>query len=264
DGDDNALGDVSRRRLDESILPFSRGPDPADQLSGPLRDILRHKENYSREPKLARRSVLSAPDCPEFPHNLWRDVLAGNYVDLDRVYVGRYEINGDAEESHSLGSHTIRSNTFRFDGSVTELGSWITAWDSYANAVRFVYPSRERELQLYRDYISQLFAACPQHPDRVVRFDRAVRIRVGRSNRYLLSQAAEFHDLHTLHISNPVPAYGTGRNTQGSAAKASAPRTGRSNEVCRRFNDGKCTSRVCKFRHVCSNCGGHDHGAHSC
>ena len=50
----------------------------------------------------------------------------------------------------------------------------------------------------------------------------------------------------------------------GSKAGKGNRKGGKGNETCRSFNSGKCKSKACRYKHVCTTCGSSSHGASEC
>ncbi|KAI0061309.1 hypothetical protein BV25DRAFT_1805809 [Artomyces pyxidatus] len=258
EGDDPGIdGEPVRKKIDLTLLPMYRTHD-ADNLHPDLALTLQHKENYLRDIPTAKHFILTHPDCPEVPNGIWNDVLASNYVNLDRVFSGHYSLDGDPGDIKRIGDFEVISGGSKPDKHIRDKGDWGGAWDTYSEAVAFAYPHREPELRSYGKYINGLFSSLPTAPSRVINYDCAVRTRLARGNRYLLTEVAKFNDLYTLHFIAP----GLGGSTSRSTSKT--PRSGgRSNDICRRFNEGKCTADPCRYRHRCFSCGG-DHGLSTC
>ncbi|KAI0054892.1 hypothetical protein BV25DRAFT_1816392, partial [Artomyces pyxidatus] len=247
------------RRLDRRLLPFLKGDDSGTaKLSDELQLTLKFKENYGRNPREAKAAVMAQADCPNIPHALWSVILAGDFVDLDVVYTGHYSLAGDPEVAEAIGKHIITTSA-KPSKHVAHHGDWTIAWAIYREAVEFVFPHRVNEMLAYQRHIVGMFAAVTGAPQRVIDYDKAVRIRVGRSNRLELSDFNEFHDLNTMYISAP--------HAGSSAARYPASSQGpcpRSNDICIRFNEGQCTIKACRYRHACSNCHGASHAAFAC
>ncbi|TFY77495.1 hypothetical protein EWM64_g6516 [Hericium alpestre] len=251
--------DGGKRRLDESIIPFMRDGASA-RLNKQLRDTLRLKENYTRNLDSAKQLVISNPEVPEFPQALWKDVLANNFIDLDKVLSGEYSTTGDPKVVEKFGDtgYAFMAGDLKPSKAVRSHGEWTIAWESYTEAVLFAYPHRQKELRVYSAEITRLFCATTlDFADRVIQFDCTARSRVSKSNQLLLSDLGNFSDLSISHFSSA-----------GAGASKPAPKMpalgNRSNDVCRRFNEGVCVSRTCKYRHSCFNCKACDHGANSC
>ncbi|OSC98602.1 hypothetical protein PYCCODRAFT_1374925 [Trametes coccinea BRFM310] len=256
-----------KRNVDESLFPFIPAvQEESQQLSDDLQRTLVLKENYTRDLAYSKQRVVCSPACPPVPDAIWTDVLANRYVDLDRVFSAIYTVEGDSKSSIKLGDFELTSLPTKPKRHIERHGHWTVAWALYQRAVIFVYPHRERELRAYYDQINGFFAAVSDYEAfRVINLDRAIRGEVGRSNTLLLSDFSRFNHLYTMHV------VGAGAATQ--SASLSSPtsrksggtrRTGTSNEACIRFNEGRCTSRNCRYRHVCSTCAARDHVVSSC
>jgi hypothetical protein len=188
--------------------------------------------------------ILSSPSRPEFPEQLWKAVMLGQYVDLTKVHA---------------------DNTAAQEGDSIKIGNyleWNECWEQYAKAVTMLFPNRAAELSVYQRRISKLFKAyVADTHDRVVAYDVAVRKRASKQGNLLLTDLIEYDDLfqEILHPSGTV-AQG------GKQSKSGRAKPGKSAEKCRRFNAGKCTNNAtnCRYRHACSACGSPDHAANAC
>ncbi|TFY77036.1 hypothetical protein EWM64_g6972 [Hericium alpestre] len=76
-------------------VPAKRKLEEYDDLGTDLRETLHLKENYTRNLKGVRQIAISSPTVLEFPQALWKDVLANNFVNLDKVLSGKYTISGN-------------------------------------------------------------------------------------------------------------------------------------------------------------------------
>ncbi|CDO76471.1 hypothetical protein BN946_scf184600.g20 [Trametes cinnabarina] len=274
DGDDS--GDESSRNerrtrtrhtIDDSLFPFvPSARAEIEHLSDDLQRTLVLKENYTRDLAFAKQSVVCSPACPPIPDAVWTDVLANRYVDLDRIFSAVYTVDGDSKSTVKLGDYELTGLPSKPERRIERHGHWTIAWALYQRAVLYVYPHRERELRTYYDQINGFFAAVSEaEASRIINLDRAIRGEVGRSNTLLLSDFSRFNHLYTMHV------VGAGAATQSSSASQASPkrigsgrRPGPSSEACIRFNEGRCTSRSCRFRHVCSSCAARDHVASAC
>ena len=123
-------------------------------------------------------------------------------------------------------------------------------------AYSFVFPFRAFEFRQYGEFLSQMFTQhLPDCHDVVVRFDRAMRRRIGSRNDLRFYDFAQFSDLQRTHLlpsgtqllaTRPSRAFARGRSVK-------PPR----NEPCRKFNQGACKRSIesCKYTHVCTKCG---------
>ncbi|TFY81460.1 hypothetical protein EWM64_g2544 [Hericium alpestre] len=258
--DEGNHADSGKRRVDDTLIPFAQSGDLSG-LAPELRQTLQLKENYMRNLDYSKQLVVSNPDVPEFPPSLWKDVLANNFVDLDKVLSGNYSTSGEPKVIEKFGDtgYAFTAGDIKASKSICSHGEWTIAWNSYYDAVVFAYPHRQRELRLYATEINHFFGAnLAEFADRVIQFDRAARSCAAKSNRLLLSDIGNFNDLSISHFTST----GTGFGKAPSKVQASGNRG--TPEICRRFNDRICTSRTCKFRHTCFTCKARDHSSHAC
>ncbi|OSD08154.1 hypothetical protein PYCCODRAFT_1358163 [Trametes coccinea BRFM310] len=256
-----------KRTIDESLFPFvSSSAEDTPELSDDLQKTLVLKENYTRDLAVAKQRVVCSPGCPPVPDSVWLDVLANRFVDLDKIFSAVYAVDGDNKNSVKFGDFELSGLPSKPKKHIERHGHWTIAWALYQRAVLFVYPHREKELRTYYDQINGFFAAVSEHEAvRVVNLDRAIRGEVGRSNTLLLSDFSHFNHLYTMHV------VGSGASAQSSTTAPPSSRRGTgvrrpgsSSEACIRFNEGRCSSRNCRYRHVCSLCSARDHVASSC
>ena len=141
-------------------------------------------------------------------------------------------------------------------------GEWAIAFTATKDTVLFIYPHHTREYVKYKKFIVRQFAAIldiSQHA-RVVTLDRAIRLRVSRSNDLSLDRIDRFTDLITHHI---VYAQTASRQYANPSKRARTSCPYPDDDICHHWNAGRCVSDTCKFRHVCLMCGLH-HQAKSC
>ncbi|TFY79020.1 hypothetical protein EWM64_g4992 [Hericium alpestre] len=123
-----------RQKLDKSLIPFA-ATDTCTicSLGTDLRETLHLKENYTRNLEGVRQIAISSPTVPEFPQALWKDVLANNFVNLDKVLSGEYTISGDPKviEKFSDTGLSISLGEQKPSCAVSNHGEWTIAWGSY-------------------------------------------------------------------------------------------------------------------------------------
>jgi hypothetical protein len=219
------------------------------------------KANHLLDLKAAKNDLVSQLDCPNFPDNLWLDVLANRYNDLDKVFAGYYSLESDHKFTETIGNLDITllsgSGSSRPSKTVESHGDWSIAFSATKRAIAYVYPHRADELSEYEEFIIGLFAAV--RPSslhfKVLNLDKAIRVRVAKDNRLSLVSFEKFSDLSTRHlIGDSVPV---SRNVRGARPG------GGTVPICQRYNAGRCTSDSCKYRHVCTACFGR-HPARDC
>ena len=265
DGDDepNAKQKIKMDELpwviQDVIEPFALSPE--------LRKTLNTLENIARDPKRAKSSLLLSPHCPPFPDSQWTQLLAGRSIDLNHVFSGLYSVSHDSRQTEKLGDMELAFGISAPTRHVQTHGDWVIAFDALVDATKFVFPHRAHELSKYSRHIRQLFASFPEKLHlRIIHYDRAVQLRISQAHNLLLTDFAEFADIHALWIHNG----GSGGSTQSleSAEKKNSSSTGatRQRVACRRWNEGKCpnTSKACDYLHHCNKCDNPNHTAPEC
>lgn len=258
----------SKRSFNEDLLPFVSSSSPFSDLPAALVKTNLLKSNYRADLPTSLQRLHDAVHLPQFPRPLWKDILQGHYVDFDKLLSTTRSITGDATESKKLGEFEVHSDTVKITRRVTDKLEWVEAYTMYADAVKFAFPCREKELIAYGASITKLFTGtASRFHCTILDYDRAVRTRAGRSNDFQLTDTAEFDDLARAHMS---PIGVAAQSTFGYQSRilppSKAPRLPHvptSGEICNRFNQGRKHDR-CPFKHACKVCGDSTHGECDC
>lgn len=253
---------ISKRKpFDEAILPFLTNRQSSiklDDLRPTVRETLRCKAIYARDVTASKQSLICQPDCPQIPDPVWNDILLGKYVDLDKIFSAIHSIDGDNSESYKVGDLELTAGPSKPKKHVASSGEWVGAFGRYKQGVLFCYPHRADEFSAYEDHIIRQFGAVGEAGAvRVINYDRALRSEISRGNKYMLTDYAEWNHLFTAYI----VAAGAGSQGASTAAEGASKRSRsekRSNEVCQRYNQGRCNGRNCRYRHTCF-CGSKEH-----
>lgn len=269
DSDADTARAPTRRKVDLDKLPWAvRERIAPPSLSFSVRQTQSILKNISADPKLVKADLYNRPGLPQFPDSEWVHILAGQAVDLDHVLSGMYTISHDERRTESFADGL----DFVFGGvkstkTVGSHGQWVTAWSATVEATKVVFPHREGELREYATHISSLFTSFAENlHDRVIKYDRALRIRVGQRWDLLLTDSHHFADLHVLWISGAgAAAAASSSSTSGRSSGNTGAAKPRRRDPCNRFNAGTCTNTNagCDYAHICSNCrtGGHTSAA---
>ncbi|KAI0078960.1 hypothetical protein K474DRAFT_1570982, partial [Panus rudis PR-1116 ss-1] len=103
------------------------------------------------------------------PDQIWDDILANRYVDLDAIFA---VVNRDTPS----------------DSRITSGDDWVVSWELYSRATTSVYPSREKELFKYGRFITKQFRRRDvQEHERILDFDRKCRMKVTKREDLLLT-----------------------------------------------------------------------------
>ena len=221
-------------------------------------------ENFSRDLKLAKSSLLNSARLPQFPDSEWTNLIAGRAVDLDHVLAGQYSVAHDERRTEQFGNLEVIVGTVKPARIVDTHGKWVIAWDQAVDATTYVFPHRSSELRDYGRHITQLFASFPDSlHTRVIQYDRAVRIRVAQRRDLLLTEYGQFADLHVLWIQN---AGGGGTRTGDSDRRTRNTGNSKRREACRRWNENRCPNSAaqCNYAHVCTKCRSNGHTNSEC
>ncbi|KIJ43054.1 hypothetical protein M422DRAFT_86136, partial [Sphaerobolus stellatus SS14] len=232
-----------------------------------VQETLSKKRFYLANCKEVKHDLLGQADCPAFPDSLWHDVIVGNYIDLDKVYTGRYSLEADTEFTQTVGDIDFR---IRGNGSVGKTvkeirshSEWTVAFHSAKTAILYLYPNRREEFAAYENFIIGQFAATkPDEHRRVIALDKAIRKEAARVNNCTLTTVPSFNAFGTQYLN----AIGLGASSPGAIPLSSLGKRrrddGQTTPTCRRYNRDKC-SGPCRFRHICLLCKGR-HQAKDC
>ncbi|KIJ29646.1 hypothetical protein M422DRAFT_268989 [Sphaerobolus stellatus SS14] len=183
----NESGDLNRegetkKVFDRSKLSWFKRPEPF--LNPAVKETLERKRFYLANYKEVKHDLLEQADCPAFPDSLWHDVIIGNFVDLDKVYTGRYSLEPDTDTSKS--SKEVRTHS-----------EWTVAFHSAKSAILFLYPNRKEEFAAYEAFIIGQFAATrPEEHRRVIALDKAIRKEAAKVNNCTLTTVPSFNATH--------------------------------------------------------------------
>jgi hypothetical protein len=97
-------GSATRRKIDAGSFPWViRDTIDPPELSASLRQTQSILENFSRDPKFARASLLNSARLPQFPDSEWTNLIAGRAIDLDHVLSGQYSVSHDGRRTERVG-----------------------------------------------------------------------------------------------------------------------------------------------------------------
>ncbi|KAJ7669652.1 hypothetical protein B0H17DRAFT_949179 [Mycena rosella] len=85
---------------------------------------------------------------------------------------------------------------------------WITAWSKASDAINYIFPHRRRELDEYRQYISDLFTSSAEHThERVIFLDRKLRNEAAGRRDLALNDFAKFGHWERSYLNDNGAAY---------------------------------------------------------
>jgi hypothetical protein len=234
-GSDVAEEPSAKKAIDSSLFPWQDHESGVSSLPFTLQQTLTLLENYARDPKAAKTSIVNSPKCPQFPDSEWNNLVTGRAVNLDHVLSGLFTIADTPKRTEQVGDIEISFASPSAAKAVKTHGEWLTAWTPMVTATVFAFPHRETELNKYGQHISQLFAALPvdQH-DRVIAYDKAARIRIAQRRDLMLTDYHEFGDIYThwVHVGGTRSGQGISRKRADTTSSGKKKK-----EPCRRWNE---------------------------
>ncbi|KIK32614.1 hypothetical protein CY34DRAFT_27185 [Suillus luteus UH-Slu-Lm8-n1] len=196
-------------------------------------------EEWSDDPKYYRTKITTTPGCPRLSTMQWSLLLEGKAVDLDKVFTRRYSTTINSKQTQSLGKgFELSLSQPTISHKVKSAGDW--------------------EVREYRDYMSNIFGNHHYSVhERVLDFDRAVRLLIEQQKFLWLDDFSKFDGLKSSHLSafgmvahmqSPHDSGDKSGRDSGSGKRQSRGR----GEPCHKWNQGECEkeARECLYFHI--------------
>ncbi|KAJ6610712.1 hypothetical protein B0H10DRAFT_1811192, partial [Mycena sp. CBHHK59/15] len=257
-----------RRKLNDALLPWVVEDFIIEQTGRLSPELARTREQlieFSKDVKYVLSTILNSTLHISFPESEWAAIVKGQAVDLNKVITSQYSVTHERQHAESIGDNVkLLFGSSTPTKTVSTHSDWITAWTKAAEAITFVFPHRRRELEVYRQYIMDLFSSSGEHVhERIILLDRKLRNEAAGRRDLELSDCARFAHWERSFLNDNGAAYLEskpktkilrGRGT--SAAGGGGDGQKKSTEICKRFNDERCPSNKssCRFSHICSRC----------
>ncbi|KAJ7356575.1 hypothetical protein DFH08DRAFT_688781, partial [Mycena albidolilacea] len=256
-----------RRRINDALLHWVVEDIIVEAtLSPELVQTRKQLIEYSRDPKYVLGTILNSTRHMSFPKSEWLAIIKGQAIDLNKVITGQFSIAHERQHVESIGDGIqLLFGSSTPTKTVSMQSEWITAWTKVAEATAFVFPHRRRELEVYRQYVMDLFTSSANFVhERIILLDRKLRNEaVGRRD-LELSDCTRFGHWERSFLNDNGAAYleskpkvkDTSKRGGGSNSGGGGDSQKKSAEPCRRFNDEHCPSNkaTCCYAHVCSRC----------
>src|SRR6266436_2239082 len=158
--------------------------------------------------------------------SLWEPILNNRYVDFNKLYSIQGGWAADEETIHESGRFKFVFNQIEAKGSIYDQGGWISTFDSYSDAVLFVYPHCDTELQAYKWHIQKLFSnhASFRHQG-IIQFDQKFRKELAGDTQLTFNDVESSQSL-LFRSFDLVDSSGKFRGKRSDS------------EICRWFNSG--------------------------
>ena len=245
----------------------------SSQSSSNRRRRHRRRKHYhtrtSRRDRLPSRTKsklqrLAVSCCPPLPEKYSTRIACGEYISFDKLTI--------PEKRHE------KYPSKRSGKVVSDLASWLEAWNRYMGVVIALHPSRALEMLKYQTLITTAFRDYPA--EACIDYDRRFRQLAAKDRTLAWDKYKE--DIFVWCFS-PKPSNANAGNsanphhsfrfskpgifTRLGPATDSVTHTPAGAEICMRFNSARgCTKgSACKFKHVCNRkgCEG-EHSASKC
>ncbi|KAG1837226.1 hypothetical protein DFJ58DRAFT_734496 [Suillus subalutaceus] len=222
----NEPGEPARKcpKLDYSSIKAAVRTRRYQPLSPSLKCTNEILKNWSQDQKEIQRYLMYHKYAPEFHKSGWAEIVAGECINLNVAHNHHYLFLSEAASR-----------------KITTDSDWSAAWNKAADSIKFSFPHQEAELNGYFSFISKYFSQSnPSAHGRVIRFDKAVRNRVGSSWRLKLTNFREFKDLIFSHFdSDGKQCNDTADSKSNSGGSYAGGSTGSNKrDPCRKWNTG--------------------------
>ncbi|KAJ7226028.1 hypothetical protein GGX14DRAFT_386721 [Mycena pura] len=174
-------GHSRKRRVDDSKLPWLVDNYLQDNLlSESLRRSRIMLEEFSAEPSYVLSTLLNSTRRVPFPTSEYLAIIKGEAVNLDKVISYQFSVDHEQHRTETVADGvSLLFGSSTPNKKVTTQADWITAWAKTADAIQSVFPHRRAELEVYRQYVMDLFTTSGSHiHDRVILLDRRIRNEV--------------------------------------------------------------------------------------
>lgn len=183
------------------------------------------------------------------PTQIKQKIWQHQYINIALLLKGNVELQelctGDL--IHITESGNIETRPKITKEKVTSIEKWTDAFLIFSCIYLKKFPNKTQELLQYMSIIRE--AASRSNTGLSWRlYDEQFRLR----------QAIELQSWDRINANLWLRVLGTSMSTP--AAKPRMPGT----NTCNFFNQGHCSYNPCRFPHVCSHCGGYNHGRINC
>ena len=230
------------------ILPSSLSTMPASIASAPLSAS---PTSFSTPTMPAlQQPFIVGPGFSPVPYKLVSQIISGKFIDLAELLSDNLRDNESEPQLLFDGRLVLTSTSKRLKRSIDDITAWSEAFSIYSFILASHYPSRWRDLTLYKLLI--LRTNRQFQGNAWLAYDRAFREHAA---------AARLTDWSSIDV-QLFNFHAAGSSVRRSFTE---PNGSSSAVVCRSWNNGFCVapSRICRFAHRCSVCSS-NHRASEC
>ena len=189
-------------------------------------------------------------------------IASNEYVDFARL-IPKNRQSFSRHEDHRMELVSKGGFTYfvpvsdRESALIHNFGKWEQAFRVFSNIYTRAHPHRASELVQYNHIIYT--ASCTFVWDNVYTYDHEFRMHLANfPNR---SWAVILQQGWSMYLKDKINREDISKHSLSFNGNS----RGKSNEICERYNRGKCTNGAsCKYLHKCKECGKFGHGQHIC
>ena len=184
-------------------------------------------------------------------------IETGEYVDLSKLLPRDKVIVEEDQRMQMIVKNGMTYWVPHHDGpSINSFSRWEQAFRVFSDIYVRAHPNRVAELIQYSHIINSISAQ--YHWDNVYNYDKDFRLHMARYPDR--SWSLILHQAWAMRLRERVNSNNNSQNYSGPGKNGK-----RNNEVCRRFNRGRCTFGTnCKYEHRCLYCNKYGHPIMHC
>lgn len=221
---------------------------------------------YAADLEATRTDLLCTSGLPVLPDTVWKSILKDEYVDLDKIHSSYNSSVDTRKRSEKLAEGLwLQTESDAPTKHISNSTDWIVTFRWYMRGVLVAFPHRAREFESWDDLISSKFRVYSTGAHkRIIALEAASRRAIFDSSDQCLLNAEVLERL--------VPAWMASEGTEFATASSGSSKVDRPNKkarissgtapgsaprsTCNNWNSKGCTYNACRYRHVCSSCGG--------
>ena len=205
-------------------------------------------------PRPVRLSFDAGPGRPPIPPKLVDQIRQGEYIELAELLPDALRDNEVPQEVMLQEQHLLipRKAPRR---QIRDIVAWVDCWTAYSRVVVSTDPGRAAELMSYQDVVLRTYRSFAR-TDVWLRYDRNFRRKAACSPVKLDWSVTDLEIFHQSYASSSAASTLSLASPSHASSEARGSPSG--SEVCRTWNNGRCTSgfSVCRRRHECDRCSG--------
>jgi hypothetical protein len=111
------------------------------------------------------------------PRTIWRKIILDHFVDFEKLFISMEKGYDHHDDPKDFGAgYTLVKKEQAFSKlKLRSKADWLCVFDAWSDGTSFFFHHRERELQVYRSIVSDLFHAAPNNAQVAIEFDVEVR-----------------------------------------------------------------------------------------